>query len=139
MGSHDSASPTSKTTRGLQIISDKMACKSVVLVFLACFSLSSAQFRWNGGGLRAPPLTSNAKPPEAQWFDQSVDHFGGLMLTWKQRYFVNSTYWSAEDGPVFLMLGGEGPANPTWIFEQTDIMKNAQKYKAMVILLEHRY
>ena len=112
---------------------------SVLCLLLSCFALSSARVRWNGGALRAPPLPADSPMPEAQWIDQSVDHFGALMLTWKQRYFVNDTYWSKESGPVFLMLGGEGPANPSWIVAQTDVMKNAKKYKAMVILLEHRY
>ncbi len=89
--------------------------------------------------LRAPPLSLNAKPPAEQWFDQKLDHIGNAAGTWKQRYFVNASYWAANaSGPVFLMLGGEGEANPTWIYADTDIMKNARKYNAMVVLLEHR-
>ena len=41
-------------------------------------------------------------------------------------------------GPVFLMLGGEGEASPNWIYAETDIMKNARKFGALVVLLEHR-
>ena len=90
--------------------------------------------------LRAPPLSLDAKPPGEQWFDQKLDHIGNAPGTWKQRYFVNDSYWTASaSGPVFLMLGGEGEANPAWIYADTDIMKNARKYSAMVVLLEHRW
>lgn len=88
--------------------------------------------------LRAPPISLDAKPPPEQWFDQKLDHFGNSAATWKQRYFVNDTYWEKSTGPVFLMLGGEGEARANWIYAETDVMKNARKYNAMVVLLEHR-
>ena len=89
--------------------------------------------------LRAPPISPEATPPPAQWFDQKLDHIGNAPGTWKQRYFVNATHWNIASGPVFLMLGGEGPANSNWIYADTDVMKNAMKYNAMVVLLEHRW
>ena len=88
--------------------------------------------------LRAPPISSDYKPPAEQWFDQKLDHFGNAPGSWKQRYFVNDTFWMKDGGPVFLMLGGESEANPNWIYADTDIMKNARKFGAMVVLLEHR-
>ena len=90
-------------------------------------------------GLLAPPISVNAKLPEVYWFDQKLDHFGDGQGSWKQRYFVNDTFWSKENGPVFLMLGGESKASPYFLCEDTDVMKNARKYNAMVILIEHRY
>lgn len=89
--------------------------------------------------LHDPPVAFDAKPPPAQWFDQKLDHIGNAPGTWKQRYFVNDSFWSKDGGPVFLMLGGEGPASSNWIYAETDIMKNARKYNAMVVLLEHRW
>ena len=59
--------------------------------------------------------------------------------TWKQRYFVNDTFWDKQNGPVFLLLGGEGPADPGWLATDTEIMINAQKFKALVFTIEHRY
>jgi len=58
---------------------------------------------------------------------------------WKQRYFVNDTNWDRSNGPVFLSLGGEGEADPVWIGVNTDMMRNAEKYKALAVMIEHRY
>ena len=77
--------------------------------------------------------------PKAQWIYQKLDHtIANDKIRWKQRYFVNSTWWDHHSGPVFLLLGGEGPANPNWIVAGTNIMLNAQKHKALVFSIEHR-
>ena len=110
-----------------------------VCLLIAVSSLVEAKSLLSRLHLRAPPLSLNANPPHEQWFDQKLDHIGDAPGTWRQRYFVNDSYWSNASGPVFLMLGGEGEANPTWICAETDIMKNARKYNAMVVLLEHRW
>ena len=75
------------------------------------------------------------------WFkEQKLDHFSDSdHRTWSQRYFVNDTLWERKSGPVFLMLGGEGPADPEWLSTDTEIMINAAKFGAFVILLEHRF
>ena len=93
-----------------------------------------------GFGLRSPPTTPGAKLAEDQWFaGQKLDHFDPKETrTWKQRYFVNDTNWDGKDGPVFVLIGGEGPASPAWLAEQTEIMVNAQMNKALVFSLEHR-
>ena len=89
--------------------------------------------------LRGPPVPEGSVLPSPLWYQQPLDQFDpSNNATWQQRYFVNASYWT-QTGPVFLMLGGEGPANPTWLVADTEIMLNAQKYGAMVILLEHRY
>lgn len=89
--------------------------------------------------LRGPPVPEGTVLPPPLWYSQPVDQFDPKAnATWQQRYFVNASYWT-QTGPVFLMLGGEGPANPSWLVADTEIMLNAQKYGAMVILLEHRY
>ena len=87
-----------------------------------------------------PPLPPGTAVAEAMWFgEQKLDHFSDSdTRTWRQRYFVNASFWDKENGPVFLMLGGEGPASPAWLATNTDIMRNAAKFKAIVILLEHR-
>lgn len=89
--------------------------------------------------LRGPPVPKDAVLPSPSWYNQLLDHFdANCTTTWEQRYFVNDSFWT-QTGPVFLMLGGEGPANPTWLVADTEVMLNAQKYGAMVIMLEHRY
>ena len=37
------------------------------------------------------------------------------------------------------MIGGEGPADPTWLVADTETMVNAAKYKALVVMVEHRW
>lgn len=54
-----------------------------------------------------------------------------------QRYFVNEDFYK-PGGPVFLMIGGEGPANPAWMKEGT-WLTYAQKLGALCFMLEHRF
>ena len=112
-------------------------CVLVSLLSLACAGpLSRRRLR-----LRSPPVPFGTKLAQPQWFKaQKLDHFSDSdTRTWEQRYFVNDTLWDQQSGPVFLMLGGEGPADPAWLATDTDVMRNAAKYKAMVIYLEHRW
>ncbi|CAL8350488.1 unnamed protein product [Lota lota] len=75
---------------------------------------------------------------EDQWFIQKLDHFNGAdSRTWKQRYFVKDQFYR-EGGPVFLMIGGEGPANPAWMENGTWLVY-AQKMGALCFMLEHRF
>ena len=116
------------------------ACRLFLLFFLFSLVCGGAR-RWKKLGLRSPPLPPGTAVAEAQWFkDQKLDHFTPSDTnTWEQRYFVNDTLWDRQNGPVFLMLGGEGPANPAWLAVNTEIMINAARFKAIVILLEHRF
>lgn len=113
------------------------------LVFIK-FSLGSLHFlrgRPRGGMLLAPSFPSgvNVKLPEAQWFTQRLDHFDDSNIrTWQQRYFYNDSFHLKPDGPVFLMIGGEGEANPIWL-TVGDMMKNAKVFGAFALLLEHRF
>ena len=74
------------------------------------------------------------------WFDgQLIDHFNPEdTRTYKQRYFTIDTFWDPKDGPVILYICGE--------YECPGIPSNrlyplvlAQKYKARVLALEHRF
>ena len=51
---------------------------------------------------------------------------------------MNASHWNKAGGPVFLMIGGEGKADPSWLAADTEIMINAVKYRALVVFLEHR-
>jgi len=96
------------------------------------------------GMLKTPSCESCDEPEDEpvneQWFTQHLDHYDPQnSKTWQQRYFVNESYWTnKEKGPVFLMLGGEGPASPDWLNENTDMMRNAKKYGALTFIIEHR-
>ncbi len=89
--------------------------------------------------LRAPHVPPGTKLPQPQWLHQYLDHFDkNSHTTWKQRYFVNDTWWDKENGPIFILLGGEGPDSPEWLVADTEIMINAHKFSAMVVTIEHR-
>ncbi|XP_026500280.2 putative serine protease K12H4.7 [Vanessa tameamea] len=99
--------------------------------------------RSKGGNLGAPAGDENQKihdlPPK-QWFKQKLDHFSATdTRIWKQRYFVNESFYDFNNpGPVFLMIGGEGPADARWMVKGAWI-EYAKIFKAMCIQLEHRY
>ncbi|KAH9489193.1 hypothetical protein Btru_044461 [Bulinus truncatus] len=100
--------------------------------------------RPKGGLLGAPGikhhLYGEIKPhlPPEQWFLQKLDHFNGAdNRVWKQRYFVNDTYYK-PGGPIFVQIGGEGTADPIWMAEGSWI-KYAREYNAYCAMLEHRF
>lgn len=56
-----------------------------------------------------------------------------------QRYYVNDSFYDYNNpGPIFLMIGGEGPADPRWMVKGTWI-EYAKIFKALCVNLEHRY
>ncbi len=120
-----------------------MAKLVVILMILGCICSCWSMPGRRGSRhrfLMSPPSPACLKPLEAQWFEnQRLDHFNpDDKRTWSQRYFVNETFWEPKSGPVFLMLGGEGPASPVWLMLDTEIMLNAKLYSALVIEIEHR-
>ena len=96
--------------------------------------------RLEHGMLPPPEAGPGVAKGEDLWFTQFLDHFDPQnSATWQQRYFVNESYWTDKaNGPVFLMLGGEGPADPVWLAINTDMMRNAEKYGALALMIEHR-
>jgi hypothetical protein len=79
-----------------------------------------------------------SSPSEELWYTQQLDHFNPAdTRTWQQRYFVNDEHWK-KGGPVFLQIGGEGPADPIWMTEGQWI-KYAQTYGAICVMVEHRF
>lgn len=63
----------------------------------------------------------------------NVSHF----VVPSQRYFINEAFYR-PGGPVFLMIGGEGPANPAWMNDGT-WLTYAEKLGALCLMLEHRF
>ncbi len=50
---------------------------------------------------------------------------------------MNGTFYK-PGGPVFLMIGGEGRVDPTWMV-MGQWINYAQEHHAMCLQLEHRY
>ncbi|KAH8098285.1 hypothetical protein JL720_1220 [Aureococcus anophagefferens] len=70
--------------------------------------------------------TLEARAAQDLYFTQRLDHFDGSVNgTFQQRYFLNATYFT-EDGPVFLCVGGRGPALDASVLYHS-------------VALEHRY
>eukprot|EP01013_Petalomonas_cantuscygni_P018012 TRINITY_DN35320_c0_g1_i1.p1 TRINITY_DN35320_c0_g1~~TRINITY_DN35320_c0_g1_i1.p1 ORF type:complete len:513 (-),score=82.62 TRINITY_DN35320_c0_g1_i1:265-1803(-) len=84
-------------------------------------------------------LSSSGDLPE-QWFVQRRDHFDAQDdQTWRQRYFVNDTFYDpARGGPVFFELGGEGAISAGYVVgSQMSIY--ASHENALLVALEHRF
>jgi hypothetical protein len=77
--------------------------------------------------------------PPAQFFTQILDHFNHQdTRTWKQRYFVNATFWKGPTSPIFFQIGGEGAINPSYVVS-LEMAVYAQQHGALQIALEHRF
>ncbi|XP_026571150.1 thymus-specific serine protease [Pseudonaja textilis] len=55
-----------------------------------------------------------------------------------KRYWINEQFWQRPAGPIFLYIGGEAALTPFSVVagHHVDL---AEKYKAMVVALEHRF
>ncbi|XP_025835143.1 putative serine protease F56F10.1 [Agrilus planipennis] len=121
-----------------------MNCQIVLVFFVTIWNFSNSwrifhRGRSVGGNIGQPPETSAPNVPE-KWFIQNLDHFNPSdTRTWRQRYFVNDSFFESNgDGPVFLMIGGEGEASKEWMTQGAWIAY-AQAFGALCFQLEHRY
>ncbi|XP_024298973.1 thymus-specific serine protease [Oncorhynchus tshawytscha] len=84
----------------------------------------------------------NGKPVfQEQWITQKLDHFNGAdSRVWNQKFLVTETYYRAG-GPVFLMIGGEGPINAGWMAMNPGSawLTYAKKLGALCLMVEHRF
>jgi hypothetical protein len=94
------------------------------------FSLKSAQ---------------GASFPAPRYVTQPQDHFDtSNKKSWQQAYYVNDTFWApGSNAPIFLCVGGEGPA-----LDGSAVVSSVhcniavewlQEKKALMFALEHRY
>jgi hypothetical protein len=95
-----------------------------------------------------PPLLQSgqfAQYPDARFVTTRQDHFDdGNKNMWQQAYFVNDAFWvPGSDGPIFLCVGGEGPALDGSAVVHSVHCNNAvewlQEKKALMFAIEHRY
>lgn len=115
-----------------------MSCLITIFIASILFGVESLSLLRNHG-LKEPK--GHFRPehlPPPKWFEQKLDHFNPAdTRTWKQKYFVNSTFYK-PGGPVFLQIGGEGPASPKWMI-QGEWIEFAKIFHAYCIQIEHRY
>ncbi|KAM4589491.1 thymus-specific serine protease isoform 1-T1 [Fundulus diaphanus] len=118
---------------------DLPLCKVLVVCFGLCGLAPVGEGRFRGFRKFEVVQGSNQEAVfEELWFTQKLDHFNGAdSRVWKQRYFVNEAFYK-PGGPVFLMIGGEGPANPAWMKEGA-WLTYAEKLGALCLMLEHRF
>ncbi|KAI8625497.1 peptidase S28 [Xylariaceae sp. FL1651] len=81
----------------------------------------------------------------AYYFDQAIDHFPDSPRyaphakgTFKQRYFIQSSYYK-PGGPVFLYLAGEGPIDNDTHLDASLIEQLMKRLNGVGIVLENRY
>ncbi|RDX77842.1 putative serine protease EDA2 [Mucuna pruriens] len=74
---------------------------------------------------------------QEHWFNQTLDHFSPYdHRRFQQRYYEFLDYFRIPDGPIFLVIGGEGPCNG---IANDYIGVLAKKFGAALVSLEHRY
>jgi len=84
-------------------------------------------------------LSASVSDPSPLWYTQQVDHFDPTNFdTFQQQYYVNSTYYT-PGGPVFLVLGGEGPLSAGYVTGHFVVNLYAQKFGALIVAVEHRF
>ncbi|KAG7159003.1 serine protease-like 1, partial [Homarus americanus] len=96
--------------------------------------------RRRGSGFMYPPkhLLDASHLPPAQWFTQVLDHSEPAdTRTWQQKYYTNDSFYK-PGGPVFLMICGEGPADPWWVVGAYWV-NYARDHNAYMLFLEHRF
>jgi len=85
-----------------------------------------------------PPVKDSQKVAD-EWFEQRLDHFDSQNTErWMQRYFSSFEYYE-EGGPIFIQIGGEGPGISSVWLNYGAWIEWAQREKAALFILEHRY
>jgi serine protease 16 len=83
--------------------------------------------------------------PLPQYVSQEQDHFDGTnSKQWNQAYYVNDTFWvPGSDAPIFVCVGGEGPALTGASVVASVHCSVASQWlaetKALMFGVEHRY
>jgi len=95
-------------------MSDACMCRQTTMLWVLLLALPGVlglpahPFR-HAALRRSSPLRTAAaaqQGPPASYLEQPLDQFDAAQRrTWRQRYFVNATFFSG-DGPVFLCVGG---------------------------------
>ncbi len=98
---------------GLRIVKEQYENKAIVFSMYAFFSFVTYHLGIVSYIDRFAYLVLRYPPPTPQYFDQSIDHFSNNTDSFVQTYLLNDTFWNPENGPIFLIVGGEYSAE-TW-------------------------
>ena len=81
------------------------------------------------------PVAQSASASSSQAFVLSVpvDHFKHDARHFDDHFFVDDSCWNAENGPIFVEMGGEGPANGV------SCGALHKRYGALAVAVEHRF
>ena len=122
-----------------------MRASLVVLAFCVAvaFALPPPELvprKFRGGQLyrdivREANLHATFRNSSENFMTQYIDHSNPSVGTFRQRYFIDNTYWTGE-GPVMLYFNGEAPASGS---PRGYITSVAKELHALLITLEHRY
>lgn len=72
-----------------------------------------------------------------QTFTQWIDHTNPAKGTFQQRYYLDETYSTSNNSPVFFYICGEAVCSKSALSGAIRTM--AEKYHAKLVALEHRY
>jgi len=131
--------------RSLLFLSMLAGTAALLLTFVVAYNgqYESAEMSMPAAGLLETQGSSkhDKKYPDKQhWYkDQLVDHFfqGEETATWSHRYYQSKKHFGGPGHPIFLVLGGEGPAVKLFYpFIQDHLAKT---FKAYVLQPEHRF
>lgn len=73
------------------------------------------------------------------YLDAVVDHDAsvGKEKRWRQRFYVDDTFWGGDGFPVFVYIGGEGPQGP--VSPHLLCFALAREHRALLLSVEHRF
>lgn len=85
---------------------------------------------------------NNCNQVAKQIFPQQIDHFNFLTNfetpEWGQRYSVQDEWYGGPGSPIFIFLAGEANMD-AFCFQTVSLRDWAKEFKALYIVLEHRY
>ncbi|KAJ7990605.1 hypothetical protein DPEC_G00302130 [Dallia pectoralis] len=121
----------------------------ITVIFACLFVTCDGLYKDNKYGYIDRPTSDDVQGDQVkdkpvfqqQWITQKLDHFNGAdSRMWKQKFLVTETYYRTG-GPVFLMIGGEGPINKQWMStdDGSTWLTYAKMLGALCFLLEHRF
>ncbi len=114
-------------------------CTALLLSFCTTFSVAHAgiveRYLQKKQEEKTPLIAE--KTIHLAYFKQLIDHNDPAIGNFSQRYYIDETYGSTDDSPVFFYICGEAACTKRAL--NGAIRHYAQKFHAKLVALEHRY